>query len=130
MELNRYDGGQTFALFQTQHERRIACFQNYASASLYADKRGLLWLAGGNKTSGSYNYKTERSATLPVKPGEWFISSIITAPDNQLWITSIPGRYTTIILRTTNSYLSLQGKRFVRLTIQLLFINQNYSASY
>lgn len=124
--LNRYDG-QTFTIFRPSMKEKNSLFSNYIR-SLYADKQGLLWI-GGNKGISSYNYKTEQfnNYPLPVKPGEWFISSIITAPDNQLWITSNTGEiyyYNSSDNQFVSFRYRVNGSPFGSVQ-QLLFINQN-----
>ncbi len=124
--LNRYDG-QTFTIFRPSMKEKNSLFSNYIR-SLYADKQGLLWI-GGNKGISSYNYKTEQFSNypLPVKPGEWFISSIITAPDNQLWITSNTGEiyyYNSSDNQFVSFRYRVNGSPFGSVQ-QLLFINQN-----
>ena len=88
--LNRYDG-KTFTVFRPNKKDNRSLFSSYIR-SLYVDQQGLLWI-GGNKGVSCYNYKKEQfdNYPLPVKPGEWFISSIATDENNRLWITSNSG---------------------------------------
>ncbi|ANH80507.1 hybrid sensor histidine kinase/response regulator [Niabella ginsenosidivorans] len=88
--LNRYDG-KTFTVYRPAKEDSSSLFSSYIR-SLFVDKEGMLWI-GGNKGISCYNYKTERfkNYPLPVKPGEWFISSITTDREHRIWIASNTG---------------------------------------
>ncbi|MCD2425083.1 response regulator [Niabella pedocola] len=88
--LNRYDG-KTFTVFRPNKKDSNSLFSNYIR-SLYTDQQDLLWI-GGNKGVSCYNYKKERfdNYPLPVKPGEWFITSITADPQHRMWIAANSG---------------------------------------
>lgn len=88
--LNRYDG-KTFTVYRPAKEDSNSLISGYIR-SLFVDARGILWI-GGNKGVSTYDYKKERfkNYPLPVKPGEWFISSITTDREHRIWIASNTG---------------------------------------
>ena len=88
--LNRYDG-KTFTIYRPQKKDNNSLFSSYIR-SLFVDSIGMLWI-GGNKGISCYNYKRENFTNypLPVKPGEWFISSITTDKSNTIWLASNTG---------------------------------------
>ncbi len=122
--LNRYDGN-TFTVFRPNKKDNNSICSGYIR-SLFIDQKGMLWV-GGDKGVSRYNYKKEQfeNYPLPVKPGEWYISSIAADKNNTLWVASNSGEIYSLD-STNNRFIPFdyqsKGGAFGSIQ-QLLFIN-------
>lgn len=88
--LNRYDGS-SIQVFRPKKGDESALKSSYIR-SLLLDRSGVLWV-GGNKGVSSFDYATETFKNYPidVKPGEWFVTSIIQDKDDNIWLGTTGG---------------------------------------
>jgi len=88
--LNRYDG-DVFTIYRPIKNDRTSIKSSYIR-SLFVDKKGVLWV-GGDKGISTYDYRNEtfKNYNLEVKPGEWFITSIIQNNKGEIWISTSAG---------------------------------------
>lgn len=122
--LNKYDG-YSFTVYRPDKNNKNSLQSNYIR-SLLTDEQGMLWV-GGNEGISSYDYKTGlfKNYALPVKPGEWYISSITTDKEHRIWGASNTGEI-FYLDQTAGRFLlfnyTIPGKTITSIQ-QLKFIN-------